>query len=381
MNRYQAFLEALAAEEPARVYAFLGEEDLLKDEAEEVLVGRLTKLHGRRPERVALQARDAGPDDVEQAVSYASLFGGPRLVVVGDMDEWSAERQKSLLGFLKEHEPAPGMTLLLRGAMKKLPVTVKGLSTYVFWKFFPRDLVRWVEKRLRSRGLDPERDVAGLLVDRYAGEDVKNLRLLAAEVDKLALYTGGAGTVTADLVERVCSAPPQGEWFRFVDAVIGRRCREALALSATFLVPDPRGAVGFLAVLGARLVDLAAVKSVAGSVGDEWRQMVSGCRRRSSPRLRRPERDAIDREVAALRDRLVEPLPVALGEAVSSWAPWTLCSRVLEAEGFSMRELADAIRLTADVECRLKSGRGDPLAEVDVLITAVCVQGLAARLV
>jgi len=377
VSRTDAFLDDIANGPVRRMYAFFGEEDFFKDEAERLLFERIKRdMGGADPDRVVLHAREVSPVDAEAACSYSSLFGGLRFVVVDELELWNAADQKRFCAFLADPGPSPGAVLLIRTTVRKLPVTVAGVVSNVFWKPFDRDLLRFVERRLRAGGVGFDGDVPRLLVDSYAGEDVKSLRVLASELEKLALYMGRGGAVTTATVKQVCSAPPQAEWFRFIEAVAGRRLREALALARTFHETDPHGAVGFLSVLGARLAELSVLRAVADMQSRMWREIVSLCRRRSSPRCRSADRTTIDREIGALRKELADLVAGEFKGAVTGLPPWSFASRCLEVEGFSRHELAQAVTLAADAECRLKSGQGDPLTELDVLLTRLCVPGL-----
>ena len=377
---YSTFLDTLAEGTLSRVYVFFGEEDFLKDEAEEILAKRIKRhLNGEEPDRIVFHANEVGPADVEEACSYTSLFGGLRFIILSEFEDWSTKDQKRFATFLKETGPSPGALLLLRTKLRKLPVTVKSIVSNIFWKPFDRDMLRWVEKRLRASGVSFERDVPRLLVDLYAGEDVKGLRFLAGEVDKLILYMGKGGAITKATVRQVCSAPPQAEWFRFIEAVAMRRSKEALGLSHAFLHSDPRGAIGFLTILGSRLAVLLALRTAGSLQERHWRTLVSLCERRKAPRLRRNDRAQLDKEISEMRSELASLVPGSLKSAVTSATPFAFSSRILEANGFSCEELAKAVSATASVECNLKSGEGDPLTELDVLLTKICIPGLLFR--
>ena len=377
---YSSFLDTIEEGSLSRIYIFFGEEDFLKDEAEDVLAKRIKRhLNGEEPDRIVFHANEVGPADVEEACSYTSLFGGLRFIVLGELEDWSTKDQKRFSEFLKETGPSPGAVLLVRTNLRKLPVTVKGIVSNIFWKPFDRDMLRWVDKRLRDGGVSFDRDVPRLLVDLYAGEDVKGLRYLAGEVDKLILYMGKGGAITTATVRQVCSAPPQAEWFRFIEAVSMRRSKEALGLSHAFLHSDPRGAVGFLTILGSRLADLLALRTAGELHERHWRSLVSLCERRKQPRLRRNDRAQLDKEIGEMRAELASLVPGPLKSSVTSPSPFAFFSRIIEANGFTCAELARAVSATATVECNLKSGEGDPLTELDVLLTKICIPGLLFR--
>ncbi len=374
------FIDAISEGTLSRVYVFFGDEDFLKDEAEEVLAKRIKReLNGVEPDRIVFHANEVGPAEVEESCSYTSLFGGLRFLILSEYEQWNVKDQKRFATFLKETGPSPGAVLLIRTTLRKLPVTVKDIKSNVFWKPFERDLLRWIEKRLKTGGISFEREVPRLLMDLYAGEDVKDLRYLAGEIDKLVLYMGKGGAITTATVRQVCSAPPQAEWFRFIEAVSRRRAKEAMALSHIFLQADPRGAIGFLMILGNRLSDLFALRTAGSLEEQHWRSLINLCKRRKQPRLRKNDRFQLDKEIAEMRKELASLVPGALKGAITSSSPFSFVSRCLEAEAFTCEELAKAVSATASAECRLKSGEGDPMTELDVLLTKICIPGLLSR--
>lgn len=377
MKRLDAFFETITESELARCYAFFGEEDFLKGEAEELLAERIRReLSGTAPDRIVFQGREHGPADVEATCSYSSLFGGLRFVVLDEYEQWSSKDRKRFASYLAETGVSPGTVLLVKTTERKFPVTVPRLVSHVFWKPFARDLLRWAERRLRKGGVSFDNEVARLMVDRYAGEDVKSMRMLASEIDKLVLFMGHKGAVTVDTVRKVCSAPPQAEWFRFLEAVSNRRAKEALALARTFHETDPAGAVGFLSVLSGRMADLLVLRCAGSRCPQQWRELGGLCRHRQTPRLSRAERGSLDKQIGQLRKEMAELVEEDLAAGVKKPSPWAFAGRCLEAEGFTLDELFAAVKLCAEVECRLKSGESEPLAELDILLTRLCVPGL-----
>jgi len=377
VRNYATFIERLSSDTPRQCYAFLGEEDYLKDEAERVLIERLTKEHGGDgPERVVHYANDADPDELEQLCSYASMFGGLRLLILAAFERWTAQQQKRFLGFLGANALPNGIVLIIRSNDRRLSTTPKGMMTHVFWKFFPRDLQVWISRRLNKSQLSYQPEVPAMMAEIYAGEDVKTLRILAGEVDKLALYFGPGGKVAVDDIRNVCADAPKAEWFRFLDAVTQRRHREAMALARDYLEINSSGVVGFLAALAGRLSDLAIVKSVGEQIGPPFNDCINLARRRTAPRLRKTERDAIDRQLQDMRDGFSVGLELEVGRRWKYLRPWSLAMRCCEADGFTMGELEAAIIRTTQVEHKLKSSACDPNVELDILISQICIRGL-----
>jgi DNA polymerase-3 subunit delta len=78
------------------------------------------------------------------------------------------------------------------------------------------DLPNWIKRRMRDRGLVPDREAVELLVDRVEG----NLVAAAQEIDKLLLLNG-TGPVDADAVLRSVTDSARYSVYDLVDATIG----------------------------------------------------------------------------------------------------------------------------------------------------------------
>ena len=74
---------------------------------------------------------------------------------------------------------------------------------------------KWLDQRLRSRGLQPERDAARLIAERVEG----NLLAAAQEVDKLLLLNG-EGPLSTEQVEAAVADSARFDVFGLVDAAL-----------------------------------------------------------------------------------------------------------------------------------------------------------------
>jgi len=85
------------------------------------------------------------------------------------------------------------------------------------------ELPNWVTRRMRDRGLVPDREAVELLVDRVEG----NLVAAAQEIDKLLLLNG-AGKVDADAVLRSVTDSARYSVYDLVDATVGGKLGRGL---------------------------------------------------------------------------------------------------------------------------------------------------------
>jgi DNA polymerase-3 subunit delta len=84
------------------------------------------------------------------------------------------------------------------------------------WAVDSHRLPAWIDRRMRSRGLRPDREAIALLADRVEG----NLLAAAQEVDRLAVTLGG-GAVNADTVLTAVSDSARFDIFDLTDAALG----------------------------------------------------------------------------------------------------------------------------------------------------------------
>lgn len=83
------------------------------------------------------------------------------------------------------------------------------------WAVKPHELLEWIERRLRSKGLHADADAVRELAERVEG----NLLAAAQEIDKLALLTDGQVLDTASMRSLVADAA-RYDVFRLTDATL-----------------------------------------------------------------------------------------------------------------------------------------------------------------
>ena len=83
------------------------------------------------------------------------------------------------------------------------------------WPIDAAQLPRWIEQRLRSRGLNPEREVATMLAERVEG----NLLAAAQEVEKLLLLSGPGPIGVEQMLTSVADSA-RFDVFGLVDAAL-----------------------------------------------------------------------------------------------------------------------------------------------------------------
>jgi DNA polymerase-3 subunit delta len=95
------------------------------------------------------------------------------------------------------------------------------------WPVGPRELPGWIAERMRSAGLQPDRDAIAMIADRVEG----NLLAAGQEIEKLRLLHG-EGKVTAEDVGAAVANSSRFDVFTLVDAALGGDAKRALKVLA-----------------------------------------------------------------------------------------------------------------------------------------------------
>ncbi|MBA4542664.1 DNA polymerase III subunit delta [Thermoactinomyces sp. CICC 10521] len=220
----------------APVYLFYGEEGFLIEEAIEWMKKRWS------PEEVSfgnLMQIDLDETPVQMLVQEAEtlpFFGDRRLIIGQNARFLTAGKGKSgvqhetdaLLQYLKQPLSTSVVVLTVSGEqLDKRKKIVKELLKHARAVEFPllagKDLLQWVERRFAKLHVqaDPQ---AVLDLIMLTGPD---LRLLHAEVSKLALYVGAGGKVTPDIVAELVPRTLEHDVFKLTDKIAKRQLNEA----------------------------------------------------------------------------------------------------------------------------------------------------------
>lgn len=93
------------------------------------------------------------------------------------------------------------------------------------WPIDRRELPAWIAARMRAAGLQPDGDAVRLIADRVEG----NLLAAQQEIEKLRLLLG-AGSVTAEHVNRAVADSSRFDVYKLTDAAVAGDVRRALRI-------------------------------------------------------------------------------------------------------------------------------------------------------
>lgn len=235
-----------------RVYLFVGEEDLLIEQAVAELLDAVIPPADRDLNLDVVRADELAVGDVITRVDTLPFFGAHRVVVVKDADRWNAADQEKMAEFLDRGAPPSILLLVARDLdrRRKLYAAVKRSGVI---REFPRlrsyQLASWVTARVKQQGGAIDRDAAETLVG-LVGSD---LRQLALELDKTFAYAGDQRVSRAD-VEAAASRRAETTIFNLVDAIGDRKTAQALTYLVDILAEEAPPYVLFMIARQFRLL-------------------------------------------------------------------------------------------------------------------------------
>ncbi|MEM6639568.1 MAG: DNA polymerase III subunit delta [Pseudomonadota bacterium] len=205
----------------ADLYLIAGDEPLLVDEA---------------ADQIRRRARDDGFDERERHVAAAgfdwdgllasganmSLFASRRLIELRLPTGKPGQKGGRLLAELAANKPDDTCIMIFTPKLGRDQMTAKwvkavekhGVLVQV-WPVSASELPRWIDDRMRRRGLNPVGDAVAILADRVQG----NLLAAEQEIEKLRLALGEAD-IDAEAVARSVADSARFDVFALADSAL-----------------------------------------------------------------------------------------------------------------------------------------------------------------
>lgn len=212
------FHKHLLGTELKPIYLLAGEEHLLLLEATDALRTRAKALG--YTEREVLDA-ESGFDwnDLTRSGQALSLFATRKLIDLRLPTGKPGKEGAAVIIAFCENIPSDIVLLITCTQWSKqheaawvAALEKQGLFVPI-WPIKLAELPAWIESRMNSRGLKPEREAVTLLAERVEG----NLLAAAQEIDKLALLQG-PGRIDAAVLETLVADNARYDAFRLTDA-------------------------------------------------------------------------------------------------------------------------------------------------------------------
>lgn len=174
------------------------------------------------------------PDDLLGSMPAISLTAERRYLLADGVEGWRAPQVKRVVAGLEAIPPDVTIVLVSRGAAPKgLADAVRGAEGDVltFDAPKPRDVPGWLIREARDRRFELEPQAARMLVDRLGNGTAR----LGTELDRLALWAGDAGTVTAEDIDAMITDDSERASWALADAVVSRDSAGAVSIADELL--------------------------------------------------------------------------------------------------------------------------------------------------
>ena len=203
------------------VYLITGDEPLQLGEAADA-VRTEAKRQGFSDRVVMDQGAGFDWNELASAASELSLFAERRVIDLRLSSSKIGKEGSSAVAAYCDNPPADDLLLITCPKLEKAQMNAKwvkaieGIGVLVqVWPVEPAQLPRWIDQRLRSRGLTPDREVAAMLAERVEG----NLLAAAQEIEKLLLLNGPGPLGVEQMLAAVADSA-RFDVFGLVDAAL-----------------------------------------------------------------------------------------------------------------------------------------------------------------
>jgi DNA polymerase-3 subunit delta len=217
------------------LYLWYGAEEYVKERALAALCEALISPGMKDLDYQALDGEEVGVEQIAEACDALPFMAKRRLVVVRDPYLFTGRRgtqseQERLTAYLAQLPPSVCLVLYLRAGQdpdKRKAVykaAAKHGSVVEFDLLKEEERARWVKREIAARRVKMDtRALHGFLTRVGTG-----MQHVSSELEKLMLYAGEGGTITAEMVERVTVPTAEERIFDMLDAVGRRELKKAM---------------------------------------------------------------------------------------------------------------------------------------------------------
>jgi DNA polymerase-3 subunit delta len=247
-------------------YYLYGDEDVLKQEALQAILGRALAADARD---FNLDQRDADGLDAEALhalVNTPPMLAERRVVVLRAVEQLrkKSRARDELLRYLAAPSPST-VLVLVQGNADDAEADLAKVATVVRLERLPPDRVRrWVDRRAGQLGTAIDPDATDLLVTAVDGD----LGTAARELEKLAALASGRAISATDV--SIVSGVQRGRTVTdLVDAVLTREPARAAALVGPVLEQAGTSGVRVVSAIGTALLGAALARAELDRAGTD----------------------------------------------------------------------------------------------------------------
>ncbi len=337
------------------LYILYGEDDYSRQRALDEIKSTIGDKTALATNTTVLDAPQATIDHLRSVADVMPFLAEKRLVIIQGLLERFEARAKSgrrkktasVSNRQSDHQsladylvaiPDSTVAVLVDGKISNKNPLLGALSAKAKVKSFPlldKDrLNQWINKRVGDSGGSISQSAIGLLTS-YVGS---NLWVMASEIDKLVLFTGGR-QIEADDVRQVVSYVQEGSVFNLVDAILEFRGGMAEKLAEQLLQKGASPAY-LLVMLTRQLRLVVRVKELKNQ--------------------RRPEAEIMGR--------------------LEMTSPFILRRTLEQASRYSLARLKEVYHRLLETDLAIKTGKYNAGLALNILIAELC-QGAKAQAV
>ncbi|RLA19111.1 MAG: DNA polymerase III subunit delta [Gammaproteobacteria bacterium] len=226
-------LPADLARQLAPIYFISGDEPLQLGEAADA-VRQAAKKEAYENRELLTVDKYFSWTEFLQAADSMSIFSDKKIIDLRlPSGKPGMEGSKALVSYC-QRIPEDTLLLITAGKLEKSAKKSKWVTTLEkngvaiqVWPLAGKDLIQWLEKRLKRRGLSVDKQGLNLIASRVEG----NLLAADQEIEKLyVLY--GKGTLTAEQIARVVTDTSRYDVFNLVDAALSGRVDRVIKILA-----------------------------------------------------------------------------------------------------------------------------------------------------
>jgi DNA polymerase-3 subunit delta len=264
MLKYSDLISSLKQGKILPLYLFFGEEEFLIQEAIDLIINKVVDPGARDFNFNSLYCRDTAAGEIVNLCQTLPFMSEKRLVLARDLDAFKAADVEALLPYLSDPSPSTCLVLVSNeGRYEKKAVIAAVEAQGAVTRFFPlldREVVPWIEGRVKARGRSIQREAAQYLW-QIIGND---LQKIINELEKVEIFIKEKKTMTFDDVKAVVGDFREYSSFDLA-AEIGSKNKEKALLILARLLQEGEAPVGLLASIAWNFRRLLQAKSMEAS--------------------------------------------------------------------------------------------------------------------
>jgi len=258
----EKLFDQLAKGKPVPAVVLQGTDSYLLEMCRKKIVDAFVPDGARDWAVAKMSARESGWDEIVARAQMLPMLAPRQVVFVQDaasVERLGEKSREEVIKILGEYlsSPAPHTVLVLEAASldarQKFAKLLAEEALIVELTIDPASAVLLAQEMTTEAGVKIDRDALALLSELVNGQPAR----LRVEIEKLAAYANGAGSITVSDVEALVVSERKNTVWQMADMLAGGRRGEALAFLDNLLREgeQPQMIVGALATSYRRLVE------------------------------------------------------------------------------------------------------------------------------